>query len=237
MVFTVLRFALEGVAMPPSAADAPFDWPLYADATFAGLSVLIPVPLMDWVFERYFRRRMVAAIARRRGHTLAPAVLAELHQGTGGGLLQGCLMLPLKATVWVLKRVFRKLVYVLTIKDASDQLSYYWQRAFLLAHMLDQGHLHDPATSQRARLAMESVLETSSSPMRGLAGQVIGGAGNILRTLRLARRGTEDATAQATEHEMRQHWADFAPYLRALARRYDEAFERRTQQNSGDPKQ
>lgn len=212
--------------MPQSVADAPFDWPMYADATFAGLAVLIPVPLMDWVFERYFRRRMVASIARRRGHRLSPLVEAEFRRGTGGGLLAGCLALPLKATVWLLKRVFRKLVYVLTIKDASDQLAYYWQRAFLLAHMLDRGHLDDPASAVRARTVMETVLEESSSPLRGLAGQVIGGTGNVLRTLRLARRGTQDATATATENQMRQQWNDVAPYLRTLARRYDETFER-----------
>ena len=211
--------------MPQSAADAPFDWPMYADATFAGLAVLIPIPLLDLVFEWYFRRRMEYAIARRRGHLLTPVVLAEIERSEGGNWLQGCIRLPFVAAVWLLKRIFRKLVYVLTVKDASDQLSYYWQRAFLLAHMLDSGHLNDPASAAIGRTAMETVLEGSTSPLRGLAGQVIGGTGQVLRTLRLARRGRENESMQATQQRMGQQWTSFAPYLRALAERYDQTYE------------
>jgi hypothetical protein len=47
---------------PPAA----FDWEVYANATFAGLAVLIPIPLVDWVFEEVFRRRMPAAIITYR---------------------------------------------------------------------------------------------------------------------------------------------------------------------------
>ena len=33
-----------------------FDWLRYADATFAGLALLIPIPLLDVAFECFFRR-------------------------------------------------------------------------------------------------------------------------------------------------------------------------------------
>ena len=40
--------------MSRSEAEVSFDWPMYADATFAGLSLLVPIPLLDWVFEQFF---------------------------------------------------------------------------------------------------------------------------------------------------------------------------------------
>ena len=211
--------------MSRSEAEVSFDWPMYADATFAGLSLLVPIPLLDWVFEQFFRRRILNAVVRRSGATLSQEVWAEMQKEPGGnGLLGGCLMLPITATVWVLKAIFRKLVYVLTIKEASEKLSYYWQRAFLLGHMLDAGHLRDLPSATVARRAMEQVLESSSSPLRGLAGQVVSGAGHVLNSLRLARRGRDNDTASAAEQQMRQQWTSFAPYLRTLAQRYDETY-------------
>ena len=41
-----------------------FDWRIYADATCAGLSVLIPLPFVDTAFETVFRRRIPGTIAR-----------------------------------------------------------------------------------------------------------------------------------------------------------------------------
>lgn len=48
---------------PPPATQ--FDWQIYADTTFAGLSLLILIPLLDVAFEWFFRRRMAHTIARR----------------------------------------------------------------------------------------------------------------------------------------------------------------------------
>ena len=39
----------------PPQPNTTFDWLIYADATFAGLSVLIPIPIIDWIFENIFR--------------------------------------------------------------------------------------------------------------------------------------------------------------------------------------
>src|SRR5918997_6943650 len=106
----------------PSQSDTAFDWAIYADATFAGLSVLIPIPLLDWVFEQFFRRRMLPTIAQRQGRQLPPAVRAQLNRSSGS-CLSTCLTAPLVATFWLLKSVSRKLLYFLTIKDATDQLA------------------------------------------------------------------------------------------------------------------
>ena len=211
-------------ASAPSPSPAGFDWSLYADATFAGLAVLVPLPVLDWLLERFFRRRMAPAIARRHGQVLPPPVRAELA-GAQRSCVASCLGLLVGATIGLVKRISRKLLYVLTIKDATDQLSFYWQRAFLLDHMIAAGHLESPESARLARLAMEQVLASSPSPFRGLAQQVIAGSRHILRTLLTARNGREDDVVRRTEARMRQDWSTFAEYLAALAARYDQVYQ------------
>ncbi len=208
--------------MSQSEPDIRFDWAIYADATFAGLSMLIPIPLLDWVGEHYFRRRILTAVLRRRNNPLRRDVWDEMQrEPDGGGCLAGCF----GAILWLLQTIYRKLVYVLTIKEASEKLSYYWQRAFLLDYMLGRGHLQDIESARMARTAMEDVLASSSSPLRGVANQVVGSTRNILRALLRARRGRDSASAQAAEAQMRRQWNDITPYLRSLAGRYETAYE------------
>jgi hypothetical protein len=57
---------------PPQSV---FEWPVYADATFAGLAVLFPIIVLDWALEEYFRRRMPRTIARYHRQTLPLAVI------------------------------------------------------------------------------------------------------------------------------------------------------------------
>ncbi|HEX6387271.1 MAG TPA: hypothetical protein VF177_21605, partial [Anaerolineae bacterium] len=87
-----------------------FDWAIYADATFAGLSLLIPVPLLDLAFENYFRRRMIKTIARRRNCKLPPQAVAELNRGDLD-CLQSCLAWPVILLYQFLKRLSRKILY------------------------------------------------------------------------------------------------------------------------------
>ena len=82
--------------------SAQFDWPVYADATFAGLAILIPMPLLDVVFEQFFRRRMPRNIARRNGMQLSPRMQIELNRGQFS-CLQSCFMAPILLTLLLLK--------------------------------------------------------------------------------------------------------------------------------------
>ena len=43
----------KGAPRPPAAREIPtdFDWIVYADATFAGLSILLPIPFVDTWLE------------------------------------------------------------------------------------------------------------------------------------------------------------------------------------------
>ena len=200
-----------------------FDWPIYADATFAGLAVLIPIPFIDWAFEQFFRRRMVPAIARRRGQELPPAVLRQLTI-TRQSCLVTCLALPAAATLGLIKRTSRKILYVLTIKDAAGQLSRYWQQAFLIDYMIGAGHLEAEASAQAARQAMDHVLQTSRSPLIPLARHVINGAHHVLRTLWKARRGDEDEVIRQSQARMTQGWAEAEDYFKTLAAHYDQTY-------------
>jgi hypothetical protein len=201
-----------------------FEWPIYADATLAGLSVLTPVPFVDDAFENYFRRRMPGRIARARGRELPEGVEAELTRGDGGWLAS-CLLLPVTLTVGLLKRISRKLLYFLTVKKATDRLSHYWYRAFLLDHMLAAGHLETPQTARLARRAMDRVLAASSGPMRRLADQVVTGSRDVGEMLRRARRGEEDDALRRTKGEMEARWGDVAGHLEAVAARYDDVYQ------------
>jgi hypothetical protein len=205
-------------------APAAFDWAIYADATFAGLSILIPIPFVDSFFEWIFSRRMLRAIARRAGRPLAPAVLAEIERNDTPWLV-GCLLLPITLTWSLLKRLSKKILYFLTIKEATDKLSYYWHRAFLLDYMLAAGHLDDPGAAYVGRLALAHTLNTAgTSPLTQLARQIVAAPRHIFASLRRARRGQEDAEMLERRSRIARAWDSFGAYLAALAERYDRAF-------------
>jgi hypothetical protein len=200
-----------------------FDWALYADATFAGLSPLIPIPLLDLAFEWFFKRRMLSSISKRRGQRLDPAVYQTMNRGEG--CAQGCLLWPLKLVFTLLKRISRKILYFLTIKEATDQLSYYWHRAFLLNYMLALGHLDNVESAETARQALDKVLDTpDTSPLHQFAQQIANSTRHVWRTLRGARRGQEDEEIAEKKSRMARTWADFSDYLQEVAVRYEQLF-------------
>lgn len=212
-----------------------FAWPVYANATFAGLSVLIPIPLVDWVFERYFRLRIPGSIARYRGNPVPAPVIDTLNQ-SGEGCLGSCLTLPFKAVLILLKRLSRKILYFLTVKEASDQLSLYWHRAFLMDYMLLAGHLADEASARVARQAMEEVLvDTTTSPLSSLAGSVVTGTRHLFRTLRRARRGEEDELVQQKKTFLARRWSEFEGYLQELAARYYHTYQQLQSEAANNP--
>ena len=114
--------------MPNSEAHTQiFDWRVYADATCAGLSVLIPLPLVDLVFETIFRRRMPRKIAKARDSELTPPTRVQLARPVNDALsLSGCLAVPFMIVRYILRRLWRKIVYVFAVKDATTALTEYW---------------------------------------------------------------------------------------------------------------
>ncbi len=226
--------------MPRPAKPAPsdrrvttdFDWVIYADATFAGLAILIPIPFVDALLEDYFRRRMPRDIARRRGRTLSPAVMRVINRRRrSGGILSGCFMMPIDLILYVLRNLYRTVVYVLSVVDASNKLSLYWHRAFLLDYAVGRGHLDNLDQAAVASEALHRVLQsTETSPMVNLAQQIIETARHQIRGLmraiyRFVRRREETAEFKRRRQTIAEQWAEFHDYLIDLAGRYDAAYE------------
>lgn len=209
----------------PDTRATEFDWARYADATLAGLSVLIPVPFVDDAFERFFRRRIPGAVARSRGRRISGEVRAAL-EAEDGARGWGCATLPLRLVVGLLKRLSRKLLYFLTVKQATDRLSHYWYRAFLLDHMLDAGHLEHPDSARAAHRAMEQVLAATAGPFPQVARQVVTQMRNVWPALRSARRGQEPDEVRETRTRLERQWGEIAGHFDDLAARYDEAYAR-----------
>ena len=210
-------------APPPDKVPADFDWLVFADATFAGLSVLIPIPLIDSLFEGIFRRRMAASIARRRQVAVSPAVLRHLERE--GCSPAGCLLWPLKQAVNLLGRISRKILYFLTIKEAADQLSYYWHRAFLLDYMLAASHLDEAAPPDVARQALARTLrETTTGPLNQLAAQVVGNTHHALRSLWRVFRRRRDSVLDDHRATMGKRWDEYRDYWLKLIQRYETTY-------------
>lgn len=210
--------------MPDTRTD--FDWSRYADATLAGLSVLIPIPFVDDAFEAFFRKRIPGAVAQSRGRALSSEVRAVLEEEDAAGR-GGCAALPARLVIGVFKRLSRKLLYFLTVKQATDRLSYYWYRAFLMDYMLTSGHLESPDSARIAHQAMEELLAATAGPVPRLARQLVTQMHNVWPALRRARRGEEPDEVRQTRNQLERRWNEFAEHLGDVAARYDEAYARK----------
>ncbi len=217
-----------GSVRTPATADAQavqvvvpqFDWAVYADATFAGLAILIPIPLVDVLVVWLFKRRMPQAIAKRNGRKLPRAIVYHLNNTPFRWW--GCLLWPVALTFLLLKRLFRTILYFLTIKEASDDLSYYWHKAFLIDFMMRRGDLDNEQSAKIAAAAMFNVLdEITTSPLTKLAQQVVAGMNHVLATtLRWIRRKQEDNQLRQTRKEMASAWDSFSDYFAEVAAHY-----------------
>ncbi len=207
------------------APDEKFEWAIYVDATLAGLVILIPIPLVDVLFEWIFKRRMPQAIAKRNGLTLSSETVRQLNRSSFSCL--GCLLWPLELVWLLLKRTYRTILYFLTIKEATDKLSYYWHRAFLLDLMMARGDLSGSEESALAAEALQQVLDNlTTSPLTQLAQQVVANVRHILRSSwRWLRRKQEDAMMSETRTQMATAWRDLSAYFAQVAGRYERQLE------------
>jgi hypothetical protein len=203
-----------------------FDWRIYADATCAGLSVLIPLPLIDIVFEAIFRRRIPATVAKVRGRDMAPEIRRKLGRGLDGPLsLSGCLVIGLAAVKYVLRRLWRKIIYIFAVKDSTTALTEYWHRAFLVDHMARAGHLDQGADTDLAVRVFRHVLhEIDPSPLTGLARQTVANVRHVLRLLVRARRlGAAEVTRSLGE-VLSSHWRVAESSMRETAILYNRLY-------------
>jgi len=200
-----------------------FDWRIYADATCAGLSALIPLPLVDLVFETIFRRRMPGKISKARGSEVLPRTKIQLARPLNGSLSwSGCLAVPFMVVRYILRRLWRKIIYIFAVKDATTALTEYWHRAFLIDHMIRAGHLAPGADPDLAIRVYRHVLhEVDPSPLTGLARQTVANVRHVLRLLVRARRlGAAEVTKSLGE-VLSSHWRVAEDSLNATTFRYN----------------
>jgi len=225
------------VTDPRPPAGQEFEWRVFSDATCAGLTALIPIPGIDLLFEAYFRRRMPRVITRARGVELHPTVVFRLGQSNARLLsASGCVAVPVALTRSILKRIWRKLVYVLAIADTAEQLSVYWHRAFLIDHVVRRGHLLSPSEVGTALEAFVVALDqVDTSPLKGLARQVMSSVSGVFRLLLRARRTSSETATEGQESVFRADWARVERVLAPVATRYDQRFEDIARTNPGKP--
>ncbi len=169
--------AERGARRPPPTSGAGGLRSLAARSLLAGLTPLIPVPWLDDAVERGVRRRTLAALLRERGLDPTPAdvdVVAGLERSGGRGCLGALLRGAVEASLYLLRKLFRKLVVVLAVHDGADAASRLFHDAYLLRHALSIGALEagpggriDRDAARRVRRAMDATLAaTDTSPLR-----------------------------------------------------------------------
>jgi hypothetical protein len=207
--------------------DVPFDWIIYSDATLAGLAALIPFPYADSALERFFRLRMLRTIADRRGISIHPKANRIVNRSRLDlwSRVSGLLVWPVGFAVDLAVRFSRKVLYFLTAKKAVDALSYYWQRAYLLDHIVRQGHLSNPAELEPAARALDHVLQTHvDSPLTGLAKQVIGASTGVLDSMRRWKLHRLTPGSIQPLQIMQDRWGEYQDYFAFLRQEYERAF-------------
>lgn len=156
----------------------------------AALCPLIPVPWLDDLAERVVRRRAVGDLLRERGVEPTPGDVEVL-----AGLVRqprGCVewaLWPLTGVLlYVAKKLFRKVLFVLALGDAVRAASELFHDAYLLAHALERGWLAagpggriDREQARWVRWAIESTTaETDPAPVRGAVKRSLAGSGRLL---------------------------------------------------------
>lgn len=205
-----------------------FDWRIYAEATCAGLTPLVPIPFLDLALEAVFRRRMPGKISSVRHRDLAPQAGSALSRGTGAIVsVEGCLKIPFAVIRYVLRRIWRKLIYVFAIADAAKLTSEYWHRAYLLDHLIRAGHAEPGVDWPRAAEVFAAVLrDTDTSPLTGLAQQTVSNAHRVAgMLLRARKRGAAEETESLSDI-LRSNWAAAESSLSEVAVRYNDAYAR-----------
>ena len=129
------------------------DWYLILRyALLIGLTMLIPIPVVDGALENLLRRRLVRSLAEQRGIQLTDAQVATLGNATGGGCM-GCLW---GAISWPFRKILRTVLIVLQVKVIADLASEIIHRSLLLEEALKLGLL--PDESERVREVMDRSL-------------------------------------------------------------------------------
>ena len=177
-------------------------------AVLAGLTPLIPLPLIDDLIKNYFRRRMARNLAASHGFAMPSAVADQLTQDYGGGCLLGCLT---AAVIYPLKAIFRKIFFFLEWKRVVDLTSRTYHEGYLVDVAVGEGWLapdsaYRPEEVGRAihevcRQAPIKPVETAVSVSFRQSRRALSGGARLLERQfrRLRKRPDPEQLAEAVE--------------------------------------
>lgn len=137
---------------------------LMRSSVWSALCPLLPLPLVDDFFLGQVRQRGVADLLSGRGRGARGDEVKLLALGPGEPPIRGCvdgcwrwgIVWPLRFVfVYVLKKLLRKILFVLTFKDCVDAFSRSFHQNWLLRHALELGFWPQegaPAADRQAQL-------------------------------------------------------------------------------------
>ncbi len=129
--------------------DQPSLRSLIGHSVLTALCPLIPIPFLDDWIRDVVRRRMVRGLSAETNTPLSDRRIDILACGydpiSASGCLSGCLVKAFKIPAQfvfklLFKKILRKIVFVLAIKDSVDTFSATFHEGFLLRHALT----HEP---------------------------------------------------------------------------------------------
>ena len=168
-------------------------------AALAGLCPLIPVPFVDDLAIRRIVRRMYRSLFAAHGYTI-PVDGADILRASPANRLRDA---AAAVAMFPVKKVVRKLVYVLAVKDCAEVASAVFHDGWLLARVLEDARRTDstsPEDPEFLRRVCDATLRTyediDPAPLRrALASSFLAarvGVRHGLQSLRNLLRDRED---------------------------------------------
>jgi hypothetical protein len=158
------------------------------DSLVGGLCPLLPVPILDDLALRRVRRHLVQRLCQAAGVAPTAYQVTLLAGGRRGLTVGGC---AAKAVLYPLKKIYRKVLYFLAIKEAVDTFSLLFHQGYLLQVALDRGALGRQGTpsdgaAHATGLAILNTLEAADTrPInRMIRGVLVGSLGLVAASVR-----------------------------------------------------
>lgn len=178
-------------------------------ALLAGVCPLIPLPLVDSWALTLVRRRAVGDLLRAEGIVVGPREVRILagEQARLGGCIAGVLIWGvLKVAFYIVRKVFRTLLFVLTLRESVHRASELFTEAYLLRYAADRGLAgpaleagEDGARRLRAVIAAAAAEVDERALRRTIGGALAGSWGLLRRGARALARALRRGRGAAPE--------------------------------------
>jgi hypothetical protein len=176
---------------------------IVSHAVLAGLTPLIPIPVIDDLLRTYFVRRLVRQLGAGNRYSLSDDDIKLLADEPESGCLRGCLT---NAFILPFKLIFRKLFYFLEWKRAVDTVSRVYYHGYLVDCALSEGWCYPagPRTPLEVRAAVDGVLNQVNTKLLertvyGIFNQSKSGLKSAASILERSFRGRKERPASLEE--------------------------------------